>query len=78
MDGHLPRIPDFRLFHDDVDACELRLDDCFGSEFLQGEDVKAEDMFKRVAFDRFQCGDCCECLPMRVAGPWTQRIAQLQ
>ncbi|GHJ87518.1 hypothetical protein NliqN6_3920 [Naganishia liquefaciens] len=58
MDGHLPRIADFRLFHDDVDACEIKLDDCFGAGFLQGEDVNVGDIFKRVTFDRFQCGDC--------------------
>ncbi|KAJ9094331.1 hypothetical protein QFC19_008017 [Naganishia cerealis] len=58
MDGHLPRIPDDRLPHDDIDECKIDLYDCFGSAFLGGDTVSSADMFKRLAFERYQCGDC--------------------
>ncbi|KAJ9102336.1 hypothetical protein QFC21_002736 [Naganishia friedmannii] len=58
MDGHLPRIPDDRLPHDDINECTIDLNECFGSAFLHGEAVSSADMFKRVAFERYQCGDC--------------------
>jgi 3-O-alpha-D-mannopyranosyl-alpha-D-mannopyranose xylosylphosphotransferase len=60
MDGHLPRLPDDRWVHDDIHECEISVNVCFGGDFLRGSNVDAADMFKRLAFERYECGDCCE------------------
>ncbi len=33
---------------------------CFGSQFLSGEDVDAQEVFKHISFDVWACGDCGE------------------
>ncbi|GAA5862968.1 hypothetical protein JCM1840_002342 [Sporobolomyces johnsonii] len=46
---------------DDEPVCTLDLTTCFGEEFLDvdgGGDVSVQDTFRRVAFERPQCGDC--------------------
>jgi hypothetical protein len=60
MDGHLPRIPDDHLVDDDIHECEIDVRMCFGDDFMRGSDVDAADMFKRLAFERYDCGDCCK------------------
>jgi hypothetical protein len=41
-------------------ACTLDVLDCFGDDFMSEDDTigPAEDIFKRVAFEKPQCGDC--------------------
>ncbi|CEQ42145.1 SPOSA6832_03928 [Sporobolomyces salmonicolor] len=42
-------------------VCTLNLTTCFGSDFLdieRGGDVSVQEIFRRVAFERPQCGDC--------------------
>jgi hypothetical protein len=60
MDGHLPRIPDDHLVHDDIHECEIDVRMCFGADLMRGSDVDAADMFKRLTFERYECGDCCK------------------
>lgn len=60
MDGHLPRLPDDHLVHDDIHECEIDIHKCFGEDFLRGSSVDAADMFKRLTFERYECGDCCK------------------
>lgn len=60
MDGHLPRIPNDRLVHDDIHECEIDVHMCFGEDFMRGAAVDAVDMFTRLTFERYECGDCCK------------------
>lgn len=66
MDGHLPatqskiiQLPNGKSSKVDVavETCSLNTRQCFG-DFLNGADVIAQDMFKRIAFDDWRCGDC--------------------
>lgn len=41
--------------------CTLDLDHCFGVFWTKGEPAAASEVFKRVTFERPECGDCREC-----------------
>lgn len=66
MDGHLPvmstkmvKKPNGKQYKINVaeDKCSIDLGQCF-AEFINGVDVSAEDMFKRLTFTEWRCGDC--------------------
>jgi hypothetical protein len=52
--------------------CAIRLDQCFGREFLDLSDesstVSASETLKRVAFERTECGDCLIVLLLAKSG----------
>ena len=41
-------------------ACMIKIYDCFGADFVEkGDDlISVENTFKRIAFEKPQCGDC--------------------
>jgi 3-O-alpha-D-mannopyranosyl-alpha-D-mannopyranose xylosylphosphotransferase len=59
MDGHLPPLHRAGQLREDV--CGIDVHQCFGESFINGtDDVSADEMFKRLTFDQWRCGDCCE------------------
>jgi 3-O-alpha-D-mannopyranosyl-alpha-D-mannopyranose xylosylphosphotransferase len=59
MDGHLPAL----TMIETPKTCAIGLERCFGSWFASGkEKISAADMFKRLTFEQWECGDCCEYL----------------
>jgi len=59
MDGHLP--PLRRPGQMREEFCRVGMQQCFGESFINGtEDVSADEMFKRLTFDQWRCGDCCK------------------
>jgi 3-O-alpha-D-mannopyranosyl-alpha-D-mannopyranose xylosylphosphotransferase len=59
MDGHLPYLQQHGRNVSDS-PCVLDLDSCFGSFWTSSDTVSAADMFKRLTFEKPQCGDCRE------------------
>ena len=65
--------------------CTIKRDECFAIKAPNGGAPRASDIFKHVAFDRTECGDCSECpyplplgtgRPLRCAGrEWPDRTA---
>lgn len=54
---------------DDQIACTLDPLDCFGDAFISnGGDVSVQDMFKRIAFEKPQCGDCVISILLGASG----------
>lgn len=53
---------EYRDERDDLPICTLDLVDCFGEDFLStsisAKDVSVDATFKRIAFEKPQCGDC--------------------
>lgn len=64
MDGHLPELNNGR--GGTTSSCTIQLDECFPKEWLNGSSVSATDVFKRLTFEKYRCGDCGECLWLRV------------
>lgn len=71
LDGHLPPITEPGRDTDERDRwaapdrpaiandrCQFDLDQCLGPFWTRSVDVAAEAMFKRLAFELPQCGDC--------------------
>jgi hypothetical protein len=50
----MPSHPDW------ANGCAIKLEFCFGSGFLSGEEADPERMFKDLTFERWACGDCGE------------------
>lgn len=59
MDGHLPPLLEVED-PEANDVCVLDLDTCFGTFWTESVSVPADEMFKRLTFEKPQCGDCCE------------------
>ena len=52
--------------------CTIKRDECFAIKAPNGGAPRASDIFKHIAFDRTECGDCSECpypLPLGTGRP---------
>lgn len=59
MDGHSPA-------QDGKSTCQIDIAQCFGEAFVvRNASVSAADVFQRIAFDQWACGDCGESIPFR-------------
>ncbi|GAA5862804.1 hypothetical protein JCM8547_006550 [Rhodosporidiobolus lusitaniae] len=80
-DEVIPRWPGWPSFsssrsdNEEGFPCAMRLDQCFGASFLdieEGEEnaksIPVEEVFKRVAFERPECGDALIVLLMQKSG----------
>ncbi|BEJ06147.1 hypothetical protein CcaverHIS641_0306690 [Cutaneotrichosporon cavernicola] len=58
MDGHLPPIVEPGRAANSTDMCDFELTRCLGPFWSDHLDIPSQDMFKRLAFEESQCGDC--------------------
>lgn len=62
MDGHLP--PLMLWAREGPETCVFKVEQCLGEAFVNGtQDSSAEEMFQRLAFKDWGCGDCCKSRP---------------
>lgn len=67
MDGHLepPRYTTYK-----PKSCSIDMDRCFGPSFADPSAVEpADELFKRLAFERPECGDCLIKALVSASGP---------
>ncbi|ORY21754.1 hypothetical protein BCR39DRAFT_553054 [Naematelia encephala] len=69
LDGHMPPIPKPGQDPSVHNTCILDLDRCFGTFWSRLEDFSAPDMFKRLAFQYPECGDCLIMALVTASGP---------
>jgi 3-O-alpha-D-mannopyranosyl-alpha-D-mannopyranose xylosylphosphotransferase len=57
MDGHIPQLLEPGKGGSN-DVCILDLDECFGSFWSESQSVSATEAFRRLTFEKPECGDC--------------------
>ncbi|KAI0366952.1 hypothetical protein BV20DRAFT_951200 [Pilatotrama ljubarskyi] len=60
--------PSFTL-NDTRPACTMKRDECFNVKGADGGPAGASDVFKHIAFDRYECGDCMMLALVKASGP---------